>query len=67
MADCRRNLSMRPTEPMCERIDRFPVAMAYVPWQAWNQTYELETALCEGTIFPELNQPFCGKRGGCHS
>lgn len=40
-------------------------AMAYVPWQYWDQTYDLEKALQCGTIFPELNKPFSGKRGGC--
>ena len=40
-----------------------PLAMAYVPWQFWGQTYELEKALQCGTIFPELNKPFLGKRG----
>lgn len=41
------------------------LAMAYVPWQQWNQTYELKKALQAGTIFPELNKPFWGRRGGC--
>ena len=41
------------------------LAIAYVPWQYWDQTYELEKALQWGTIFPELNKPFSGKRGGC--
>lgn len=36
----------------------YPVAMAYVPWQKFNETYDLSKALCVGTIFPELNQPF---------
>lgn len=43
----------------------FALAMAYVPWQQWNQTYELKKALCAGTIFPELDKPFYGKRGNC--
>lgn len=37
-------------------------AMAYVPWQHWNDTYETDMALGRGTIFPELDLPFCGKR-----
>ncbi len=41
------------------------VAMAYVPLQIWNQVYDLQKALQVGTIFPELNKPFCGVRGGC--
>lgn len=36
----------------------FPVGMAYVPWQQWNQTYNLAQGLQRGTIFPELDYPF---------
>ena len=46
-------------------LRHFSLAMAYVPWQRWNQTYELEKALWAGTIFPELDKPFLGKRGAC--
>lgn len=35
-----------------------PIAMAYVPWQQWRQTYPMEQALSRGTIFPELDLPF---------
>lgn len=45
--------------------EEFPVAMAYVPWQRWNTVYDLERALSTGTIFPELDKPFYGVRGGC--
>ncbi|MBO5167388.1 MAG: spore coat associated protein CotJA [Lachnospiraceae bacterium] len=46
-----------------EHFDRFPVAMAYVPWQHLSQIYEnLETAYRTGTIFPELDKPFVGRR-----
>lgn len=34
------------------------IAMATVPCQIWNNTYDLSIALKEGTIFPELNKPF---------
>ena len=34
------------------------VGMAYVPVQAWNQTYGLSEALARGTQFPELDKPF---------
>lgn len=37
---------------------------AYVPWQYWNAVYDLEKGLAYGTIFPELNKPFLGVRGG---
>ncbi|QHI73900.1 spore coat associated protein CotJA [Aminipila terrae] len=37
-----------------------PLAMAYVPWQVWNTTYEMEQGFMVGTIFPELDLPFLG-------
>lgn len=40
------------------------VAMAYVPMQQWGQIYEPEQAWNNGTLFPELNKPFCGKQHG---
>ena len=40
-------------------IDKFPLAMAYVPWQKFDRVYE---DLENGTIFPELNKPFTGRR-----
>ncbi len=62
MADCR-NQAMSERGCSREALQSMPLAMAYVPWQFWGQTYELEKALQCGTIFPELNKPFLGKRG----
>lgn len=46
-----------------EHFDRYPIAMAYVPWQHLTNIYEnLEDAFYTGTIFPELNKPFTGRR-----
>ncbi len=46
-----------------EYLDRYPIAMAYVPWQQFTSIYEnLEEAFQIGTIFPELNKPFTGRR-----
>ncbi|MCI5492871.1 MAG: spore coat associated protein CotJA [Lachnospiraceae bacterium] len=41
------------------------IAMAYVPWQHFQNVYDPDKALRCGTIFPELNKPFLGKRGAC--
>lgn len=41
-----------------DRLAGMPIAMAYVPWQRWKQTYSLEQGLNRGTIFPELDLPF---------
>jgi len=46
-----------------EYFDRFPVAMAYVPWQHLTNIFEnLDEAYHVGTIFPELEKPFTGRR-----
>ncbi|MBD5448694.1 MAG: spore coat associated protein CotJA [Lachnospiraceae bacterium] len=46
-----------------ENFDKFPLAMAYVPWQRFNGIYDnLDEALDTGTIFPELDKPFTGRR-----
>jgi hypothetical protein len=45
-------------------LESMPLAMAYVPWQRWNNVYDLDRALQVGTIFPELDLPFLGMRGG---
>ena len=44
-------------------LDQLPLAMAYVPWQHFTQMYEnLEKGYKAGTIFPELDKPFTGRR-----
>lgn len=40
-----------------------PYAMAYVPFQQWEETYAENVALSKGTIFPSLDFPFYGKEG----
>ena len=57
-ADCNTACSQMETrQPMA-------LAMAYVPWQRWQETYPLEKGFHRGTIFPELDLPFEGKRRG---
>lgn len=52
-----------PCPGISPAMTREPVAMAYVPWQYFHEVYEPDQALRCGTIFPELNKPFLGKRG----
>lgn len=47
-----------PLRPGGKDLADMPIAMAYVPWQQWRQTYPMEQALSRGTIFPELDLPF---------
>lgn len=48
-----------------ENIDGLPLGMAYVPMQHYDRMFDLGRGLREGTIFPELCLPFCGKRRKC--
>ncbi len=44
-------------------LDSFPIAMAYVPMQRFKGICDdLEAAYQSGTIFPELDLPFTGRR-----
>lgn len=46
-----------------EQCSDFSIAMAYVPWQHFDRMYDdLEKAYKAGTVFPELNKPFMGRR-----
>lgn len=46
-----------------ENFDKFPLAMAYVPWQHFEKIYDnLDEGYQNGTIFPELFKPFTGRR-----
>lgn len=38
------------------------LAIAYVRWQQWGNLYEPEEAYNHGTIFPDLDKPFYGRR-----
>ena len=60
------------TTPVVNTIRRvidteYPIAMAYVPWQRWCETYDAAAALCKGTLFPELDLPLtgCCERRNC--
>ncbi len=47
-----------------EPIDNAVLAMAYVPMQKFGRLYNNEDALCAGTMFADLDKPFCGCTGG---
>lgn len=50
----------------CSMSKEYVLAMAYVPWQKWENIYCSDKALKRGTIFADLDKPFYG-RGGCNS
>ncbi|MBQ2945927.1 MAG: spore coat associated protein CotJA [Clostridia bacterium] len=35
-----------------------PLAIAYVPMQAWRDIYDVEVAITRATVFKELDKPF---------
>ncbi len=43
-------------------LDRLPLTMAYVPMQSNIKAYPPEEALQRGTLFPDLDKPFIGKK-----
>ena len=43
-------------------LKNLPLAMAYVPFQKIEGTYNQEEALKAGTLFPNLDKPFLGRR-----
>lgn len=47
----------------CSIFTKQPIsfAMAYVPFQSWNKTYEPSVGFERGTIFPCLDKPFLGE------
>ncbi|MBQ8815011.1 MAG: spore coat associated protein CotJA [Lachnospiraceae bacterium] len=46
----------------CVANANFPVGMTYVPMQKWGPLYDHQKALCQGTLFPEMDKPFMGGR-----
>ena len=55
-----------PCAPDPSPLPEDPVpAMAYVPDQQWSSSlHSAERALDAGTLFPVLDKPFYGRRGG---
>lgn len=43
------------------QLDNLPLAMAYVPMQKYENLYHETEALYRGTLFADLDKPFCGK------
>ena len=57
-------MKLNNTNKESDTVSRFPaktpLAMAYVPFQQWGETYGDDEALSKGTLFPELDLPFSG-------
>ena len=46
-----------------DHVDKMNPAMAFVPWQKWQDVYDIDQAIGCGTIFKELYKPYVGR--GC--
>lgn len=58
------NLNFIPTQKSFSKteLNKLPLTMAYVPMQENTTEYELDKALMAGTLFPQLDKPFYGKK-----
>ena len=45
------------------QLKNLPLTMAYVPFQRCIDSYAEDEALKRGTLYPELDKPFYGRRG----
>ncbi len=44
------------------KLKKLPLTMAYIPMQCYKEAYGYEEALKNGTLFPELDKPFLGRK-----
>ena len=44
-----------------------PLAMAYVPWQSFENVLDASCGLNQGTIFEDLIFPFIGSQAACQA
>lgn len=64
--DCGKTQKPVKSEPDCRtecEMKSMHLAMAYMPWQKFGETFSCSDGFQKGTIFPELYKPFL--RGGC--
>lgn len=53
-----------PAAPQGTFPAKLTLAMAYVPYQCWEDTMPADEALQAGTVFPSLVKPFMMGKGG---
>ncbi len=64
MAEENMQVCIPAPDPMPLPADPVP-AMSYVPFQQWSASlHSPERALDAGTLFPVLDKPFYGRKGG---
>lgn len=66
ISTCRTCSADEPVETPCNQrfgIEGRTVAALYIPIQAYEDVYDLQTGLTRGTIFASLDKPFFGGKG----
>ena len=56
-----------PSRPCCniydhDKLSGLSIAMAYVPWQKWEDIYSPEEGFARGTIFAQLDKSYIGRK-----
>lgn len=49
------------------KLSNKPIAMAYVPWQTFENVLEAGCGLKQGSIFEDLIFPFVGSQAACQA
>lgn len=49
------------------KLSNKPLAMAYVPWQPFENVMDAECGMKQGTIFEDLIFPFVGSQAACQA
>lgn len=49
------------------KLSNKPLAMAYVPWQTFENVLDANCGLEQGSIFEDLIFPFIGSQAACQS
>ena len=44
-----------------EPVDKMEIGMCYVPWQKWQNIFNMDEGLQNGTIFADLCKPYLGR------
>ena len=47
--------------PVNAPVDQMTIGMGYVPWQKWQNIYDMDEGIKRGTIFEELDKPYIGR------
>lgn len=61
MDDCDKMKKEDDCNKMKEHVDHMNPGMSYVPWQKWEEIYDMEKGFEKGTIFCQLDKPYVGR------